>query len=180
MKELTQTIEIVEGVKVTAEARRITAKGPAGEVQRTIADPRISVRVEGNNVEVKTAGSTKRELRKIRTWTSHIRNMIRGAAEGHTYKLKVCSGHFPMNVTASDKEFTVKNFLGEKVPRVLKLKHGTSVKVEGDLVTVESTSKELAGQTAADIEQLCRICGRDRRIFQDGLWIIEKDGKPIK
>ena len=54
------------------------------------------------------------------------------------------------------------------------------MKVDGDLVTVQSTSKELAGQTAADIEQLCRVTGRDRRIFQDGIWIIEKDGKPIK
>ena len=180
MKELTQSIEIGEGVTVTIDANRITAKGPAGEVQRTIADPRIAVKVVGNAVEIKALGSSKRELRKLRTWSSHVRNMVRGAAESHSYKLKVCSGHFPMNVAASDKDFTVKNFLGEKVPRVLRLKQGASVKVEGDVVIVESTSKELAGQTAADIEQLCRITGRDRRIFQDGIWIIEKDGKLIK
>jgi large subunit ribosomal protein L6 len=180
MKELTQTLKIEEGVTVAIDGSTITARGPAGEVRRTIADPRISVRVDGDVLEVKTEGATKRELCKMRTWRSHILNMMRGARESHTYRLKVCSGHFPMNVSVSEKDFTVKNFLGEKVPRVLRLRQGSAVKVDGGMVTVESTSKELAGQTAADIEQLCKISGRDRRTFQDGIWIIEKDGKPIK
>jgi large subunit ribosomal protein L6 len=53
------------------------------------------------------------------------------------------------------------------------------VKVEGDIVLVESCDKELAGQTAADIEQLTRISNRDKRIFQDGIWLTERFGKHI-
>jgi len=54
------------------------------------------------------------------------------------------------------------------------------VKVEGDIVIVESPNKELAGQVAADIEQKVRRTKYDNRIFQDGIWIFEKFGKELK
>ena len=62
----------------------------------------------------------------------------------------------------------------------LEIKEGAEVKIEGDIITVESCSKETAGQTAADIEKLTKITNRDLRIFQDGIYITEKDGKPIR
>jgi large subunit ribosomal protein L6 len=113
----------------------------------------------------------------IGTFTSHIKNMIKGVTELYVYKLKVCSGHFPITVQATKDDFIVKNFLGETIPRKMKLVKGVSVKVEGEIVTVESTDKEIAGRTASDIEQLVRITNRDRRIFQDGIWMTEKAGK---
>jgi large subunit ribosomal protein L6 len=84
-----------------------------------------------------------------------------------------------MNVSVSGDTFAIKNFLGEKVPRTLKIKEGVTVKVEGTDVTVESTDIEKAGQVAADIEQLTRITNRDIRIFQDGIYIVEKSRKPL-
>ena len=84
-----------------------------------------------------------------------------------------------MNVAIANNELVVKNFLGEKVPRTLILKSGAEVKVEGDLIVVESVSKEIAGQISSDIEQLTRRTGYDGRIFQDGIWIIVKDDKEI-
>jgi len=84
-----------------------------------------------------------------------------------------------MNCTVTGGQFVIKNFLGEKVPRIVKLRSGVTVKIDGDKVFIESPDKELAGQTAADIEQATRITGRDLRIFQDGIYIIEKAGKPI-
>ena len=84
-----------------------------------------------------------------------------------------------MNVSISNNELIVKNFLGEKVPRTLKIKEGTTVKVEGDNIIVESTNKEIAGQVSADIEQLTRRTGYYSRIFHDGIYMINKDGKEI-
>ena len=85
-----------------------------------------------------------------------------------------------MNVSVAGGKLVVKNLLGEKVPRVLQLKENTNVKIEGDLVYVTSASKETAGQVSADIEQLTRRPGYDTRIFQDGIYIINKDGKELK
>ena len=108
------------------------------------------------------------------------KKILKGVVEGHVYQLKICSSHFPMSAAVNNGEFSVKNFLGEKVPRTIKIKENVDVKVEGDIITVESPDKELAGQTAASIEQLCKITNRDRRIFQDGIYIISKAGKEIK
>ena len=77
-------------------------------------------------------------------------------------------------------EIVIKNFLGEKVPRVLKIKEGAKVKIDGEIVLVESCDKEIAGQVAADIEKLTVIKNRDNRIFQDGIHIINKSGKQIE
>ena len=85
-----------------------------------------------------------------------------------------------MNVAVNKGEFVVKNFFGEKVPRVLKLKDNVAVKIEGDLVIVESVDKEAAGQCAASIETLTKRVNYDSRIFQDGIYLISKDDKELK
>ena len=49
------------------------------------------------------------------------------------------------------------------------------VKVENKSdVFVSGVDREKVGQTAAIIEKACRIRGRDRRIFQDGIYIVSK------
>lgn len=175
-QELTQTIDIPEGCTLTYTNRVLTAKGNNGEVSRKIYHPKMAVEVKGDEVIFNAPVATQREKRQMFSLVSHVKNMIRGATKGHTYKLKICSGHFPMNVSLSNNVLTVKNFLGEAVPRTVKVKEGVTVNVNGDIVEVTSANLELAGSQASDIEQMTRITNRDRRIFQDGLFIIEKDG----
>lgn len=175
-QELIENIDIPEGCTVTYENRVMTAKGNSGEVSRQIYHPKMQVEVKGNQVVITVPLATQREKRQMFSLAAHVKNMLRGSTQGHTYKLKVCSGHFPMNVAVSNNTLTVKNFLGEAVPRTCKVKEGVDVKVNGDIIEVTSANIELAGSQASDIEQLTRITNRDRRIFQDGLFIIEKDG----
>ena len=85
-----------------------------------------------------------------------------------------------MSVSSKDGKFEVKNFIGERIPRVYKLMDNVEVKIEGDIIVVSSANKEVAGQTAASIEQLCKRPGFDSRTFQDGIYLIEKAGKEIK
>ncbi|MBW2996081.1 50S ribosomal protein L6 [Candidatus Woesearchaeota archaeon] len=175
--EIAEQIEIPEGVEVKIDAGLVSAKGPKGEASRKLVYPRISIETKDSKIILSSKKATKREKRIIGTFKSHIQNILQGVIEVHSYKLKVCSTHFPMTAAVENNEFVVQNFLGEKVPRKFKIKQGVDIKVEGQEITVESADKELAGQAAASIEQLCRITKRDRRIFQDGIYIIKKSEK---
>ncbi len=179
MDLLEQELELPEGVTVALEDLDVIIKGPKGEVRRMLFSKQVDIVIEPKRVLFRAKNATRRHKRLMGTFRAHIRNALKGVTEGHIYKLKICSGHFPMNVAVKGNEFVVKNFMGEKVPRVFKILEGADVKVEGDKVKVESPSKEIAGQTAASIEQLCRRVGFDSRIFQDGIFIIDKDGKTI-
>ncbi len=179
-KTMSESLEIAEGLEVKYENSILMIKGKLGEVSRKIMDPRIKLTVDAGKIDFVAEKATKREKKKIKTFIAHIKNIFRGVSEGHNYQLKICASHFPMNVALSGDKLTVKNFLGEKVPRVLKIRESVKVAVDGQIITVDSINKELAGQTAADIESLCRLCGFDRRIFQDGIYITNKDGKDIK
>jgi large subunit ribosomal protein L6 len=179
-EKLVEEIAIPDGITFNIDNGLVCVKGRKGEVRKKLMDPSIDIKEDKGKVMISAKKSTRREKTKIGTFKAHIKNMFKGATEGHIYKLKICAAHFPMNVSASNKEFIVKNFLGEKVPRKISLKDNVNVKVDGDTVIVESVDKNLASQTAADIEQLCRITNRDRRIFQDGIWLFNKDGKDIK
>jgi len=155
-------------------------KGQKGAVKLPLKQKNISVKVHSNKIIIESHSGAKKSKKLIGSLMAHIKNMIKGSTQNHIYILKICSGHFPMNVSISNNKIVIKNFLGEKFPRVLQLKEGADVKVEGDLIYVESANKEIAGQQSADIEQLMRRPGYDTRVFQDGIYIINKDGRELK
>lgn len=173
-------IKLQENVSAHLERNILTLKGPKGEVKRDFSDKKIGIEYKGNAILLKASRLDKVNKKLIKSCAAHVKNMIDGVLEGYKYMLKICSGHFPMNVSVSSNQLIVKNFLGEKVPRTLKLKPGANVRVEGDLIIVESPNKEIAGQVSADIELLARRTRYDSRIFQDGIWIISKDDKEAK
>lgn len=178
-KPIVEEIQIPKGIQINIEKLVMTVKGPKGEVKRYIRNPTLIIKKETDKIIFTANKSSKKEKKEINTYVAHLKNMINGATNGHQYELKICSGHFPMNVSIVNGELVIKNFIGEKNPRRLKIKTGATVKVEGDIVSVEHIDIELAGQTAADIEQLTRRPGFDPRIFQDGIYITKKDGKSI-
>ena len=177
--EIQKEIAFPSGVTVQLEGSMLTVKGPKGTVQRNFLYPKVMLRAESGKVFLAVAKGTKREKKVVGSFASHIRNMVQGVQQVHEYKLKVCSGHFPMNVSISGRDFIIKNFLGEAVPRRVTLPQGADVKVQGEEVVITSVDKELAGRVAGLIERLCRITNRDLRIFQDGCYITHKAGKAI-
>lgn len=178
--KLKAEIELPTGVTAVLSGHYLSIKGPKGESKRNIRQHNVKISMENSKVIFDTERSSKKDKKILGSLKAHINNMIRGSMSQHNYTLKICAGHFPMTVAVADNKLTIKNFLGEKVPRVLPLKDGSTVKVDGAMIYVTSASKETAGQVAADIEQLTRRPGFDSRVFQDGIYIINKDGKELK
>ena len=172
--KMEEIVKIPERVELKIDGNSITVKGSKGEVTREFASPRISYSLKDGSVVFVSLKPTKREKKLLFTFRAHLRNMMKGVITPHKYQIKVCSGHFPMSVAVTNDQLVVKNFLGEKTPRVLKLKKGVDVKIDGDVISIESPDIEIAGQVATGAEQLTRITNKDIRIFQDGLYITKK------
>lgn len=178
--KLSSDIALPENVHATIDGNTLVIKSTSGEVSRKFNQRNISLKVQDKKIILESERSTKKDKKMTGSITAHIKNMMKGSQQKHTYILKICSGHFPMNVSVTGNKLVVKNFFGEKVPRTLSLKPGADVKIEGDMIHVTSANKETAGQVSADIEQLTRRPGYDSRVFQDGVYIINKDGKELK
>ncbi len=177
MKEdLLERIELKEGISGSIVDTALKIKGPEGEVERVVNFPGIGVAIKDNAVILSAKKATKREKKILKTFAAHIKNLLKGVEKKFVYKLKICSSHFPMNVSLSGNKFVVKNFLGEKSPRTLLVKDNVEVKINGDVIEVISCNKEKAGNVASDIELLTKKTGKDVRIFQVGIYIIEKGG----
>ena len=82
----------------------------------------------------------------------------------------ICFSHFPISVNIQENNATIKNFLGEKIARKLTIPKGVDIKIDKDIITINSINKEMAGQAAANFEAVTRVGNRDRRIFQDGIY----------
>ncbi|MEM4259673.1 MAG: 50S ribosomal protein L6 [Candidatus Woesearchaeota archaeon] len=177
---LSAKIELPEKVSCNYKDYILTIKGPKGEIKRKIFHPRLNIAIDNSSVVFSFKNATKREKKIIYSYVAHLKNMVKGVTRGHIYKLKICSGHFPMTVTYKNNVFEVKNFFGETIPRRVMINCDAKISINGNEIVVESISKEEAGQVAATIEQLTRRTGFDRRRFQDGIYIIEKDGKKIE
>jgi len=79
-----------------------------------------------------------------------------------------------MQVDVDGDEIVIENFLGERAPRRTPIRGDTEVEIDGEELTLRGADKEAVGQTAADIEQLTKVTDKDNRVFQDGVYIVEK------
>lgn len=174
---LKDEIQVPEKVQVTIADGIIKVKGPQGEVSKKLLHPRIKLEKKGNQVVVSSQLPRKQEKALVGTYGAHVRNMLEGATKGFEYKLKIVYAHFPIKASVKGNVFLIENFLGERFPRKTQILGATKVVVKGDQVVVSGPNIEDAGQTAANIERATKIKGFDPRVFQDGIYIIEKPGR---
>ncbi len=173
-KDLKKTIEIPEGVEVSVEGTRVTIKGKEGELKKQYRIGKSIIEKKENEIILHCKGASKTEKKLMNSVTAHIRNMIKGVQEKFEYELKICSSHFPMNVEIKGADVWIKNFLGEKNPRSSKIIPGCEVENKGDKIIVRACDIEKAGQTSANFEKATTIPKKDKRIFQDGIYITKK------
>ena len=178
-KGLSKEIKIPEGIKLKIDGKELSISGPLGELKRELDFGKLDLEQTKEELVLKYDRSTKNEKRMMNTITAHIKNMIQGVEEKFEYKLKICFGHFPFTVKVDGNRAIIKNFLGEKIERIAKIPEGVEVDIQKEIITVKSSDKEKAGQAAANFEAATKIKGRDIRIFQDGVYILEKCGRAV-
>ncbi len=178
-KDLMREIEVPEGVNIEVSGNEFIVKGNGKEGKKTFDLGKIKAEVKDGKVVLSSKGATRRESKMIGTTWAHLKNMIKGVGEDFVYELEVCNVHFPMNVKLDGDKVTIKSFLGETTERTSKVLPNVKVDIKGTNITVSSHDIEAAGQTAANLEKATRLTGRDRRIFQDGIFITKKPYRTI-
>jgi len=177
--DIEKIVEVPVGVNVEVKCGRIIVKADGKELEKEFGLGGIKIFQEENILKVSCKKATKREAKMLGTIVAHLKNMISGIKEDFVYKLEIVNVHFPMNVKVEGDKIVIKNFLGEKVNREARVLPNVKVDIKANEITISSHDKEAAGQTAANIEKVTKVTGRDRRIFQDGIFMTEKSGRVI-
>ena len=170
--------KIPDKIEVRLNGFKVSVKGPKGEIEKDFSSPLFNKTIKmvqnAGIVEVSSSNDKRKTKSQVGNVAAQIRNMVNGVTEGYTYKLKVVYLHFPFTVKVAGKEVQLGNFLGEKAPRTAEIIGNTKVEVKGDEIIVTGINKEETGQTAANLERSARIKARDRRVYQDGIFIVER------
>ncbi len=142
-------IEVPSGVNVAIEGGLIKIKGPKGELEYII--PReLKVILSENKIAVLPVGKSKRTPALWGTIRAVIANMISGVTIGFEKKLEIEGIGFKAQSQGNDLVLN----LGFSHQIFFKIPGGIKVDVIKNTITVSGISKELVGQTAANIRAL--------------------------
>ena len=186
MKDILNFKECVipDGVEVEINSRNVRVKGPRGELKRSFRFFKVDLKVIGKTkkrVRAELWMGSKIQNACIRSVISAIKNMMIGVTKGFEWKMRMVYAHFPINVSienkAGTKEVAVRNFLGEKVPRVVQLVPGVAITRSTDVkdeLVLSGIDVNAVSQSAASIQQVARVRGKDIRKFLDGIYVSER------
>ena len=181
MKQLKNQLSLVvpEDVRVTVKSRKVWVKGPRGVLTRDFAH--VAVRMftrkgkDGQEVVIEKYWANRKALAAVRTQLSHIKNMITGVTKGFQYKMRMVYSHFKIDckIENNGTHVSITNFIGTKLKREVPMFEGVVV-TRGDLkdeLILEGNSLDNVSQSAANIQQICRVCDKDIRKFLDGVYV---------
>ena len=124
---------------------------------------------------------SRKGVATLRTVRTIISNMIIGVTRGYRYKMRYVYAHFPINVNLDKNEaglatVEIRNFLGEKIVRNVTMKEGVEVEASKnvkDQIELTGNDLENVSQSAADIQQVCRVKNKDiRKVSLINYWLV--------
>lgn len=133
--------------------------------------------VEKNYVQVALWFANRKQLACVRTVCSHVENMIIGVTRGYLYKMRFVYSHFPINVATNAGYVEIRNFLGERRVRKVKLPEGVTYERSDDTkdeILLSGNDITQVSLTAAKIQQATNVRNKDLRKFLDGIYVSEK------
>ncbi|KAF2972909.1 hypothetical protein GQX73_g533 [Xylaria multiplex] len=179
-----ETLEIPEGVKVSIKSRKVTVEGPRGKLHKDLSHLAVNFsHPQKNVIGIEIHHGARKNVATLRTVRTLINNLIVGVTKGYKYKMRYVYAHFPINVNLEKNsetglwEVEIRNFVGEKLVRKVVMQSGVDVEVskaQKDELLVLGNSLEAVSQSAADIQQICRVRNKDIRKFLDGIYVSEK------
>ncbi len=167
-------MKVPQGVSVNESAGMVFVTGPKGNVSKQFNTRLVKLSLQADEISVSGIGKMNRsKTAAVNSVERHLINMVNGVQAGYAKKLTVVYAHFPVAVEVKGSLVLIKNFLGEKSPRIAKIVPGVQVKADKQEITVSGIDREAVGQTAANIMQAVKITKRDIRVFQDGIYPAE-------
>lgn len=134
----------------------------------------VSITHEDNKLIITPNNKKKPYLSVSNTIKSNLNNAIKGFSNDFVYKLQVVYSHFPITVKVEGSKILILNYYGEKKPRTVNIPKGVKVEISGREISISGKQKQLAGQVAGNLESIARLKGKDYRVFDDGIYIVEK------
>jgi len=143
-------VPLPEGVTAQIEGRRITVKGPRGEISR-VAHPDLALTLEDKAVVVRRPSDESRHKALHGLTRTLVANMVDGVTKGFTKALEIQG----VGYKAEPKPFGVQLVVGFSHPVPYHAPQGIKISVENNvIVKVEGVDKELVGQVAAEIRAI--------------------------
>ncbi|HYE60106.1 MAG TPA: 50S ribosomal protein L6 [Candidatus Kapabacteria bacterium] len=143
-------IALPQGVTVTVTDGIVIVKGPKGELRRPI-HPLVSVSTADNVVTVSVQNAEEKVERSLwGTFGAHIRNMVTGVTVGFKKQLEVNGVGYRVAPQGKDLKIEV----GYSHPVIFKIPDAVKATVEKNVITLESSDKEILGKTASEIRSI--------------------------
>merc|ERR1719443_1809598 len=176
-----ETLDVPDGVTITIKTRKVNASGPRGKLALDLSHLPIDLKLseDGKTVIVERWFTSGKQAASIHTAISHVSNLFIGVTKGFKYKMRFVYAHFPINValTQKDTRVEIRNFLGEKVIRVVDALPCVTVKRSSDVkdeIVLEGNDINNVSRTCALIQQICAVTRKDIRKFLDGIYVSYK------
>jgi len=143
-------VPLPQGVTAQVDGRRITVKGPKGEISRTI-NPELAMAVEGETVVVRRPSDEHRHKALHGLTRTLVANVVEGVTKGFQKTLEIQG----VGYKAEPKPFGVQLVVGFSHPVPYHAPQGIKITVDNNvLVKVEGIDKELVGQVAAELRNV--------------------------
>ncbi|KAI9172117.1 60S ribosomal protein L9-B [Paramyrothecium foliicola] len=164
--------------------RRFSNFGGTGKLVKDLGHLAVNfTQPKKNQISIEIHHGNRKNVATLRTVRTLINNLIIGVTKGFKYKMRYVYAHFPINVNLDKNnetglwEVEIRNFIGEKIVRRVVMQPGVEVEIsknQKDELVLFGNSLEGVSQSAADIQQICRVRNKDIRKFLDGLYVSEK------
>ena len=181
MKTLVQEemIKVPRGVKITVKSKKVEVSGKHGTLKRDFKHLPVELWLANGDKEVRVRMyfAKSKQTSCIRSCCSHINNMFEGVQKRYRYTMRMVYAHFPINanITNGGKTIEIRNFLGEKMVRVVDMLPGVTIaKGSGaikDELIIEGADIDATSRSAALVRQSCLVKDKDIRKFLDGIYV---------